>query len=453
MPVSYKKLPGQAPKMTESRRDCVLVLGAGISGATVSKQLSEAGLEVHLVEKESTIGGRVGEMGCKATDVCLRCNVCVANELLRAVAASPDIHIYTRTELIKLESGSDGCRYMATLKQEPTFIDLNKCIGCQVCVEVCPEKCIVKPENAIPQEVPVIDYLHCRRNIGKECSACEQICPTKAIEMGQKKSEGKIEVDSIVIATGYEPFDPAVNASYGYGRTENIITGIEAERQLIKATRITRPSDGELAKRIAFVQCVGSRSEEIHRRPEDTDYCSAVCCSYALRIAQQLKYQNEDVDVTIFYMDIQNFGKGFNAFYEKCKDNMTFIRSRPYEIRQGQDGTVRVTFTPEIHGLEAESQVCEREFDLVVLAVGIRPRPEATKLAESLLVPLDEQGFFGLKGASALPALQREGIYVAGACESPKDIQSCMTQAEVVSAAIVSDNRQKAENVVPKLKT
>jgi heterodisulfide reductase subunit A len=132
---------------------------------------------------------------------------------------------------------------------------------------------------------------------------------------------------------------------------------------------------------------------------------------------------------------------------------MTFIRSRPYEIRQGQDGTVRVKFSPEILGPEAGTQVCEQEFDLVILAVGIRPRPDATRLAESLLVPVDEQGFFGLKGASALPALQREGIFVAGACESPKDIQSCMAQAEVVSAAVVSDEKQKAKNIIPKLKT
>jgi len=453
MRVLGKNLAWQVQKRADIKPECALVLGGGISGATVGKRLSEAGWEVHLAEKQATIGGRVVEMGCKATDICLRCNVCVANELLRAVAASPDIHVHTRTELIKLESGAEGCRYTAILRQEPTFVDRNKCIGCQVCVWVCPEKCIVKPKVAIRPGVPVIDYLHCRRSLGKECSACEQACPPKAIEMGQKKSESKIEVDSVVIATGYEPYDPAANTSYGYGETENIITGIEAERQLAEGTKITRPSDGQSAKRVAFVQCVGSRSEEIHRRPEDTDYCSAVCCAYALRIAQLLKYQNKDMELTIFYMDIQNFGKGFNAFYEKCKDNMTFIRSRPYEIRQGQDGTVRVKFTPEILGPEAGTQVCEQEFDLVILAVGIRPRPDATRLAESLLVPVDEQGFFGLKGASALPALQREGIFVAGACESPKDIQSCMAQAEVVSAAIVSDEKQKAKNIIPKLKT
>ncbi|MFC1635338.1 NAD(P)-binding protein [Planctomycetota bacterium] len=445
MRVSGKNLAYQVQKRANIKPECALVLGGGISGATVSKRLSEAGWEVHLAEKEATIGGRVVEMGCKATDVCLRCNVCMANELLRAVAASPDIHVHTRTELIKLESGAEGCRYTAILKQEPTFVDRNKCVGCQVCVGVCPEKCIVKPKITIPPGVPVIDYSLCRRNLGKECSVCEQTCPTKAIDMGQKISESKMEVDSVVIATGYEPYDPAVNASYGYGEAENIITGIEAERQLAEGTKIARPSDGLPANRVAFVQCVGSRSEEIHRRPEDTDYCSAVCCAYALRTAQLLKYQSEDVDVTVFYMDIQSFGKGFNEFYEKCQDNMTFIRSRPYEIRQGQDGAVRVIFTPQFLAGQTEAQVCEQEFDLVILSVGIRPRPDVTKLAEALLVPVNEQGFFGLKGASALPSLQREGIFVAGACESPKDIQSCMAQAEAVSAAIISNEKQKVK--------
>lgn len=429
---------------------CVLVIGAGIAGATAAQRLNRAGQQVVLIEKQATIGGHVVEMGCKATDVCLRCNVCVANELLRTVAASADIHIHTRTELIKLEwhghPGRVGTgwkpvarRYTAVLRHEPTFIDRNKCIGCQACVGVCPEKCIVKPKAALWPAVPVIDYPSCRRNFGKKCSVCEQICPVEAINMGQKSSESKIDVDSVVIATGYEPYNPAVNASYGYGTAANIITGIEAERQLATGAKITRPSDGQPPARIAFIQCVGSRSEEVHRRPEDTDYCSVVCCAYALRMAQLMKYQSEEAEVTIFYMDIQNFGKGFDEFYKKCKDNMTFIRSRPYEIRQGQNGTLRVKFAPQSLPEAKESQVCEQEFDLVVLAVGIRPTPDATKLAETLLIPVDEQGFFGFKTASPLPALQCEGIFVAGACESPKDIQSCMAQAEAVSAAVTSE--------------
>jgi len=418
----------------------VLVIGAGIAGATAAHRLNQAGLQVHLIDRQATIGGRVREMGCKATDVCLRCNVCVANELFRTVAASPDIHIQTRTQLCKLEAGTNGSRYTATLKHQPGFIDSSKCTGCQVCVAVCPEKCIVLlRHSAGSPSVPTIDYSLCRQAFGTECLLCEQACPLEAINMQEKSSDSKIDVDSVVIATGYEPYNPAENTSYGYGGPENIITGTEAEHQLAAAGKITRPSDGQTPKRIAFIQCVGSRTEEVYRRPEDTDYCSTVCCAYALRIAQQIKYQNEDAEVTVFYMDIQNFGKGFDDFYNKCKDSMTFVRSRPYEVKQGPNDTLRLRFAPQSLPEGTDSQVCEQEFDLVVLAVGIRPRPDTTELAETLLVPLDEQGFFGFKNASPLPALQREGIFVAGACESPKDIKSCMAQAEAVSAAVIGE--------------
>jgi heterodisulfide reductase subunit A len=256
--------------------------------------------------------------------------------------------------------------------------------------------------------------------------------------MGQKEAEREIDIDNIVIASGYEPYNPAINASYGYGQAANVITGIEAERQLATQHKLTRPSDGQLPGRVAFVQCVGSRSEQVHRRPEDTDYCSAVCCAYALRMAQLMKYQSEDADITVFYMDIQNFTKGFNKFYKNCKDKMTFIRSRPYEVKAGQNGEVLVKFTPQSVPEAANSQVCEEEFDLVVLAVGIRPASDAARVAETLQVPVDEHGFFGFKGASSFPGLQREGIFVAGACESPKDIAACMREAEAVSAAVIS---------------
>ena len=165
---------------------CVLVIGAGIAGATVAQQLGQNGRRVYLIDKQSAIGGHAAEMGCKATDVCLRCNVCAANELLRGVAGSSDINIQLRTELAKLDAGTNGSRYIAVLEHEPTFVDRDKCVGCRACVLACPEKCIVEPKIAGALAVPVIDYSRCRLNLGKKCSVCEDICPVGAIKMKQK---------------------------------------------------------------------------------------------------------------------------------------------------------------------------------------------------------------------------------------------------------------------------
>jgi len=249
-----------------------------------------------------------------------------------------------------------------------------------------------------------------------------------------------LDVDAVVVATGFEPYVPAENSSWGYNRVRNVVTGIDLEQQLADKNLITRPSDGSEPKRLAFIQCVGSRTEEVFRRPDDTDYCSTVCCAYALRMARRILHHSAGAEVTIFYMDIQNFGKAFGQFYAESQKKISFIRSRPFEINQSQGDTVRVKYAVE-SGADGRA-VAERDFDLVVLSVGMRPAPEARELADRLKIPLDPQGFFGLKGASALPDLQREGIYVAGANEAPKDIAGCIAQAGAVCAEVLSFLRQ-----------
>jgi len=365
---------------TDRRGRSVLVLGGGIAGAAVAERLSCSGAEVHLVERAEDIGGRVAGMGCKATDKCLRCNVCVADEIFRKVRCSPLITRHTCTELSALAQGANGTRFAATLGPS--------CCGAQ---------------DATPESV---------------------------------------DVDAVVVATGYEPYDPAENSAYNYGRIANLITGVEAEQQLAAQHKITRASDGAVPRRVAFVQCVGSRTEEVFRRPEGTDYCSTVCCAYALRMALQLSHQAqesaEESEVTVFYMDIQNFGKGFDALYAQCGDKLRLVRSRPYAFAPGAGGAVEVTYAPEGADGSGGASVCREEFDLVVLAVGIRPPLGAQELAGKLGVPVDSQGFFGLKGAGPLSAMQKAGVYAVGACESPKDVAGCIAQGEAISAVVLS---------------
>jgi len=365
-----------AARKGEKKR-AVVVIGGGIAGVTVADRLGRAGATVHLIEREATIGGHAARTGCKATDTCLHCNACLADEMFRSVRTAPNVSIHLGTEIAELRDGTAGTRFRAVL-----------------------------------------------RSPGQK---------------GRSSRARTVAADAVVVATGFEPFQPAENSSYGVGRIPNVITGIEAEHQLSETNTITRPSDGKRANRIAFIQCVGSRTEEKFRRPEDTDYCSAVCCSYALRMGRRLQHEAEDAKITVFYMDIQNFGKGFHEFYAECRDRMRFIRSRPYELNPGRDGAVLVTYTPEAGEGNGDGEVREEAFDLVILSVGIRPPTDARLLADRLGVALDENGFFGLKGASAFPDLQRAGIHVVGACEGPKDIAGCVAQAEAVSGVILRD--------------
>ncbi|MFH1615057.1 MAG: hydrogenase iron-sulfur subunit [Planctomycetota bacterium] len=357
-----------AGKSVKELRKKVLVIGGGISGVTAAKCLSQAGAGVHLVERSRSIGGHIARMGCKATDKCLRCNVCLADEILRDVAQLDNVAVYTNTQVQSLAKGRKQ-RFRASLSNG----------------------------NGVVQ----------------------------------------VEVDSVIVATGHEPYDPREDRAFGYGLCANVITGAEAEEQLAKKCSITRPSDGQLPKRVAMIQCVGSRTDNGNCRPEDTNYCSAVCCAYGLRLAQKINASVEDAEVTIFYMDIQNFGKGFNEFFRQSREQMRFIRCRPYEITAGQDGAIRVKYTLPGENSKSGTALCREEFDLIILAVGIRPSADSRELADKLLLAVDDNGFMGLKGPAATADTQREGIYVIGTAEAPKDIADCIAQAEAVSAMVM----------------
>jgi len=379
----------------KEKNNQVVVIGGGIAGCSVAEQLNHFNITVHIIEKDNDIGGHVRDLGCKATDVCMRCNVCVADEIFRSVRKLPNVFIHTNSELLDIRHGKHGNRYAVD------FISSE----------------VKKGENS--------------KIKGGGSDAGTNI-PLTVSKTGVKT----IDADAIVVAIGFEPYHPLENSSYGYRNVSNVITGIEAEQQLASRHKIVRPSDSEIPKRVAFIQCVGSRTTEIFRCPEDTDYCSVVCCAYALRIARLMKYQTEESHITVFYMDIQNFGKGFNEFYKESRKRMRFLRARPYEIKSGSNGSVRIKYTTEGAVRADGDSVCEEEFDLAVLAVGMRPPLDGWKLADKLGVPLDEHGFFGLKGADGLPDMQREGMYAVGANESPKDITGCIAQARAISSFI-----------------
>lgn len=410
----------------------VLVLGGGIAGATVAERLGRSGIEVQWIEKEPVIGGHAAAIGCKAADVCLRCHACVAVDRLKCAQRTPGVRLHTCSQLTALTEGNNGVAYIATIETAPEILSRVRCIGCGVCVDVCPEHCITVKSPAIHGNVPVIDLERCRRARGKSCDLCAKACPTKAIDWKARAQTRNLDADAVVVATGHNPFDPGTLGTFGYGIIPNVISGLEAERQLAAQQRITRPSDGQAPRRVAFIQCVGSRSEHAHRRPEDTNYCSTVCCSYALRMARRIQHDAPETAVTVFYMDIQNFGKDFNVFYDTCRSTMTFVRARPVDIKAAPEGAVAIAYEDQEKGADTIA-----EFDLVVLSVGIRPAPEARSMADSLHLAVDKQGFLGIKGMAGLPQTHRKNIFVAGTCAYPQDIAAVMAQSEAVCAEIL----------------
>lgn len=411
----------------------ILVLGGGVAGAAAAKILAEAGQEVTLIEKQPWIGGQTISMGCKATDTCLHCNVCLAIDAFKSLLLTPGIRLITGARLVAWEANQQSSKYQATIAWPLAHINLERCSGCGACLPACPQDCFQIRWPAVYGAKPVMLAEACLRARGQNCKRCAQICPTDAIVWNKQSQRLDLEVDALLVASGYQPFDPASDASWGYGTVPNVITALELEQQLGRNQKMNLPGAPARPSRVAFIQCVGSRSEQVQRRPHDTDYCSAVCCAYALRLARRLLHEAPNTQISVFYMDIQNFGKGFNSFLRATANRINLICSRPYEVSAGPGATVMLSYEDQERAAPTQT-----EFDLVVLSIGIRPASDATALAEMLRIPVDEQGFLGNKGVAGLPSSDWPKLFLAGTCGMPQDIASTINQAEAACAAILN---------------
>jgi len=338
-----------------------------------------------------------------------------------------------RVESIEGEAGN----FTVKVLKRPRYVDEEICNACGTCASYCPvempdkynenlakNKCLHIP---YPQAVPasyLIDPQYCLFTVKNECRQCEQACKDlKAIKLNQQEEHLEIKVGSLILAPGFDEFEAKRKKDYGYGEYPNVITSIEFERMLSASGpfqgKIARLSDKGHPKKIAFIQCVGSRDLGTNA------YCSSVCCTYAIKEAIVAKEHDPGLDITIFYMDIRTQGKGFESFYERAKNEfgIKFVRSRLASIER----------SPETENLNAkfvteEGKHQTDEFDLIVLSVGIEPARTAKELARALGIDLNKDGFCQTEEFS--PTLtNREGIYVAGAFQSPKDIPESVIQA------------------------
>ena len=428
-----------------------LVIGGGVSGIQAALDLGDMGFETILVEKSPSVGGRMAQLD--KTFPTNDCSICILAPKMVDVAKHPNVKLYSYSE-VKEVNGYIG-NFKVKILKKPRYLDESKCTGCGQCAEVCPieipnefdmglgtRKAIYKP---FPQAVPAkytIDKEHCI-----ECGLCASVCGPKAIDYNQKPEIIEEEVGSIICAIGYDPFDPSIKEEYGYGIYDNVITGLELER-LINASgptmgHVVRLSDGKHPKRIAFIQCVGSRDAKVGNK-----YCSNVCCMYAMKNSQLIIEHEPDTKIDIYYMDIRAFSKGYEEFYERSawQYGINFIRGRPAQIIEDPE-TKNLTIIAEDTLL---GEIIEKEYDMVVLSVGLVPTASMDDVQKVLSISKSADGFF----MEAHPKLKpvdtaTDGIYLAGACQGPKDIPASVAQGSAAASRAAIPMAKGEVNVEP----
>ena len=428
-----------------------LVLGGGIAGIQAALDIANAGQKVVLVEKSPSIGGHMAQLS--ETFPTLDCSQCILTPRMVEVAQHPNITLFTYSELESLD-GFIG-NFTAKIRKKAKSVNEKLCTGCGICIEKCPIKKIPDEFNAglgnrpaiyvpFPQAVPnkpVIDRDRCTyfKSKGK-CGFCQKNCPADAIDYTQQDEIISIEVGAIVAATGFDLKGTDFFPEYGYGRYKDVITGLQFER-LASASgptlgAIKRPSDGKEPQNIVFIACAGSRDNS-----KGIDYCSKICCMYTAKHAMLYKHKVHHGNAYIFYMDIRSGGKNYDEFVRRAieEDDVNYIRGRVSKIFE-KNGKLYVKGVDTL----LNSEPIEIEADMVVLATAMVANQESENLAQKLHISYDRYKFF----AEAHPKLRpvetnTAGIFLAGACQSPRDIPETVSQASAAAAKVIGLFSQK----------
>jgi len=423
--------------MRSKKVGAVLVVGGGVAGIQASLDLADSGFKVYLVDKGPSIGGVMAQLD--KTFPTNDCSMCILSPKLVATGRHPNITILTNAEITSL--GGEAGNFEVKLRKKSRYIIEEKCNGCGVCAQKCPIEAVdsfnegLGRRSAIyveyPQAVPLKYMIDREKCIG--CGTCAEICKAQAIQYDQEDSEATLNVGSIILAPGFEPFDARLKSEYGYGRFSNVVTSIEFERILSASGPygglVLRPSDGEIPKKIAFIQCVGSRDFQL-----GNNYCSAACCMYGMKEAVIAKeHTPTKLDAKIFFMDMRSYGKEFDAYYERAQGEwgIQFVRSRVAGVTE--DPRTGNLF---LHYVEDETPRTE-EFDMVVLSIGMQPPKNFEKLARDLGIELNKYNFCSTETFSPMET-SKPGIFVCGAFSSPKDIPESVAQASGAAAKAMS---------------
>jgi heterodisulfide reductase subunit A len=419
--------------------DSILVVGGGIAGIQASLDLASAGAHVILVERQPTIGGIMAVLDKNFPT--LDCSICIEAPKMSEVDLHPNIDVISRAEVLGVEGGAGD--FVVRVQQRASFVT-DACTRCGECSLACPialpneydsgmavRKAIYTP---IPQAVPgayVIDIANCLNDPPNylPCERCLEKCLAGAIDfMMPRQREVSLQVGSIIVAAGYDHIDPRKLREFGYGEHPDVLTAMEFERLLSSAGptggEIVRPSDGQHPRNILFVLCVGSRDQRFFR------HCSRFCCMYSIKHAYQALDHGIE-DVSVLYMDIRAYGKGFDGFRERTEQaGAKFVRGRPAQIESGGNGQLRVQYEDTEQG-----RLVQAEFGMVVLANAVAPQEGLAELGQRLGIELDEDGFIRIEEVQGgMVATTRPGIYAAGCASGPKDIPDSVCEGSGAAA-------------------
>ncbi|MFO7598021.1 MAG: CoB--CoM heterodisulfide reductase iron-sulfur subunit A family protein [Desulfocurvibacter africanus] len=444
--IAVEKLRRDKPLTAKKFDICkrVMVIGGGVAGIQAALDMAEGGLEVVLVERSATIGGKMAKLD--KTFPTVDCSSCILGPKMVDVSQHPNITLYAYSE-VESVSGFVG-NFDVKVRRKARYVNWEACTGCGLCMEKCPSKKArdefneqIGTTTAInipsPQAIPKkakIDPEFCRQFTKGKCGVCAKVCPSGAIEYDQQDEVVAEKVGAIIAATGFDTFDYTRYGEYGGGRYPDVITSIQYERMLSASGptggHIKRPSDGKEPKSIVFVQCVGSRDKSIGR-----PYCSGFCCMYTAKQAILTKDHIPDSQSYVFYMDIRAPGKNYDEFTRRGMEEYgtQYIRGRVSMIYpQGDKYIVRGADT--LLGTQVEV-----EADLVVLAVGAESSKGSPELAEKLRISYDAYGFFMESHPKLKPVeTNTAGVYLAGCCQGPKDIPSSVGQGSAAAAKVLS---------------
>jgi len=422
--------------MSADKVGAVMVVGAGIAGIQASLDLAESGYYVYLVEQSPAIGGTMPMLD--KTFPTNDCSMCILSPKLVECGRHLNIEVLTCAEVAKVE-GELG-NFQVTITKHPRYVDVDKCKGCGECAGECPSdapdefnqnlsnrQAIYKPYAQAFPNAYCIDKENCI-----ECGSCEEACQADAINYDMEEETVQVNVGSIILCPGFEKYDPIQLQYYGYGKFPNVLTSLEFERILSASGpyqgHLVRPYDRKEPKKIAWIQCVGSRNVR-----EEKGYCSSVCCMYAIKEAVIAKEHSKDeLETTIFFMDMRTYGKGFEKYYDRARNEqgVKFVRSRIFAISEVDDDSKNLV----IRYADEAGNIYNEEFDLVVLSVGLKPSESVIELGKRLGLEINEFGFAEPEPLTGVNS-SKPGIYVAGAFGGPKDIPETVMQASAAAGA------------------